>query len=167
MVGGGEKPSTRTHLEVEAVVGEGPHPNLWRQADPPLAQAGSGTRSRDACGRGFDRNDLQGYAWLEREDVLACLTYARKIVAHDRVEPPFVNAGNEGGLGTKANARPLVSSRSLSIRKPLLVRCLHRIIADSRLLECRNRHTRVARATQAPLRVFLKCACDDFLMIVL
>jgi uncharacterized protein (DUF433 family) len=37
---------------------------------------------------------LQGYDWLEREDVLACLTYARKIVAHERVEPLFRNTGS-------------------------------------------------------------------------
>ena len=33
---------------------------------------------------------LQGYPWLERDDVLACLTYARKLVAHERVEPLFL-----------------------------------------------------------------------------
>lgn len=30
---------------------------------------------------------LQAYAWLEREDVLACLAYARRVVGHERVEP--------------------------------------------------------------------------------
>ena len=30
---------------------------------------------------------LAGYAWLEREDVRACLAYARRLVAHERVEP--------------------------------------------------------------------------------
>lgn len=30
---------------------------------------------------------LEGYDWLEREDVLACLAYARRLVAHERVEP--------------------------------------------------------------------------------
>ena len=29
---------------------------------------------------------LQGYPWLEREDVQACLAYARKVVGHERVE---------------------------------------------------------------------------------
>ena len=29
---------------------------------------------------------LEGYDWLEREDVLACLAYARRLVAHERVE---------------------------------------------------------------------------------
>lgn len=29
---------------------------------------------------------LEGYPWLEREDVLACLTYARRIVGNERVE---------------------------------------------------------------------------------
>jgi len=32
---------------------------------------------------------LQGYPWLEREDVLACLVYARRLVGHERVEPKF------------------------------------------------------------------------------
>ena len=36
---------------------------------------------------------LQGYGWLEREDVLACLTYARKVVAHERVEPWVLPTG--------------------------------------------------------------------------
>lgn len=30
---------------------------------------------------------LKGYPWLEREDVLACLAYAYRLVAHERVEP--------------------------------------------------------------------------------
>ena len=30
---------------------------------------------------------LEGYAWLEREDVQACLVYARRLVGHERVEP--------------------------------------------------------------------------------
>ena len=30
---------------------------------------------------------LENYPWLEREDVLACLAYARKIVGHERIEP--------------------------------------------------------------------------------
>ena len=30
---------------------------------------------------------LQGYSWLEQEDVQACLIYARRLVAHERVEP--------------------------------------------------------------------------------
>ncbi len=29
---------------------------------------------------------LEGYAWLEREDVQACLVYARRLVGHERVE---------------------------------------------------------------------------------
>ena len=36
---------------------------------------------------------LTGYAWLERDDVLACLTYARRVVGHERVEPLFVSSG--------------------------------------------------------------------------
>ena len=30
---------------------------------------------------------LEGYPWLDRDDVLACLAYARKLVGHERVEP--------------------------------------------------------------------------------
>jgi uncharacterized protein (DUF433 family) len=30
---------------------------------------------------------LDGYPWLEREDIQACLVYARRLVAHERVEP--------------------------------------------------------------------------------
>ncbi len=30
---------------------------------------------------------LEGYPWLEREDVQACLVYARRLVSHERVEP--------------------------------------------------------------------------------
>ena len=30
---------------------------------------------------------LKAYPWLEREDVLACLAYARRVVGHERVDP--------------------------------------------------------------------------------
>lgn len=30
---------------------------------------------------------LEGYPWLEREDILACLAYAQRLVGHERVEP--------------------------------------------------------------------------------
>jgi len=29
---------------------------------------------------------LEGYSWLEQEDVQACLVYARRLVGHERVE---------------------------------------------------------------------------------
>lgn len=35
---------------------------------------------------------LEGYPWLEREDVLACLVYARRLVGHERVEPVMLEA---------------------------------------------------------------------------
>jgi uncharacterized protein (DUF433 family) len=35
---------------------------------------------------------LQGYPWLEREDVLACLAYAHRLVEHERVEPFLMEA---------------------------------------------------------------------------
>ena len=30
---------------------------------------------------------LQGYPWLELEDIRACLVYAHRLVGHERVEP--------------------------------------------------------------------------------
>ena len=36
---------------------------------------------------------LAGYSWLEREDVLACLAYAKRLVAHERVEPFLLPTG--------------------------------------------------------------------------
>jgi len=32
---------------------------------------------------------MQGYPWLEREDIQACLVYAQKIIGHERVEPAY------------------------------------------------------------------------------
>ena len=29
---------------------------------------------------------LEGYEWLEKEDIRACLAYAHKLVEHERVE---------------------------------------------------------------------------------
>ena len=33
---------------------------------------------------------LEGYPWLEPEDIRACLVYARRLVARERVELPLV-----------------------------------------------------------------------------
>jgi uncharacterized protein (DUF433 family) len=30
---------------------------------------------------------LEGYDWLEPDDIRACLVYARRVVGHERVEP--------------------------------------------------------------------------------
>lgn len=30
---------------------------------------------------------LEGYPWLEREDILACIAYAHRLVEHERIEP--------------------------------------------------------------------------------
>jgi len=30
---------------------------------------------------------LEGYPWLEQEDIRACLLYAHKVLSHERVEP--------------------------------------------------------------------------------
>ena len=37
---------------------------------------------------------LAGYPWLEQEDVQACLVYARRLVAHERVEPLLEDTGS-------------------------------------------------------------------------
>jgi uncharacterized protein (DUF433 family) len=35
---------------------------------------------------------LEGYPWLEREDIQACLLYARRLVGHERVEPFLIES---------------------------------------------------------------------------
>jgi uncharacterized protein (DUF433 family) len=30
---------------------------------------------------------LEGYPWLEPEDIRACIAYAHRIIAHERIEP--------------------------------------------------------------------------------
>jgi len=37
---------------------------------------------------------LQGYPWLEAEDIQACLVYAKRLVSHERVEPFLIEAGD-------------------------------------------------------------------------
>ncbi len=36
---------------------------------------------------------VSGYPWMDREDVLACLAYARRVVGRERVEPLLVPTG--------------------------------------------------------------------------
>jgi uncharacterized protein (DUF433 family) len=36
---------------------------------------------------------LEGYPWLQREDIQACIAYAHRIVAHERVEPFYQKTG--------------------------------------------------------------------------
>jgi len=33
---------------------------------------------------------LEGYPWLEPEDIRACLIYARRLVGHERIEPLLI-----------------------------------------------------------------------------
>ncbi len=35
---------------------------------------------------------LSGYDWLEPDDIRACLVYARRLVAHERVEPRLIDS---------------------------------------------------------------------------
>jgi uncharacterized protein (DUF433 family) len=39
---------------------------------------------------------LEGYSWLEMEDIQACLLYARRLVGHERIEPLLMPTGTEG-----------------------------------------------------------------------
>ena len=36
---------------------------------------------------------LQGYPWLEKDDIKACLVYARRLVGHERIEPFLLETG--------------------------------------------------------------------------
>lgn len=36
---------------------------------------------------------LEGYPWMEAEDIRACLVYARRLVGHERVEPLLLESG--------------------------------------------------------------------------
>lgn len=35
---------------------------------------------------------LEGYPWMERADIQACLAYARRVVGHERIEPLIIEA---------------------------------------------------------------------------
>jgi uncharacterized protein (DUF433 family) len=35
---------------------------------------------------------LNGYPWMERDDILACIEYAHRLVEHERVEPLLMEA---------------------------------------------------------------------------
>jgi len=37
---------------------------------------------------------LSHYPWLEREDIQACLIYARRIAANERIEPLSIEGGS-------------------------------------------------------------------------
>ena len=37
---------------------------------------------------------LQGYSWLEPDDIRACLAYARRLVGHERIEPALVESSS-------------------------------------------------------------------------
>lgn len=36
---------------------------------------------------------MEGYPWLELEDIQACLVYARRLVGHERIEPLYRKTG--------------------------------------------------------------------------
>lgn len=37
---------------------------------------------------------LEGYPWLEPEDIRACLAYAQRMVGHERVQPMMLESGS-------------------------------------------------------------------------
>jgi uncharacterized protein (DUF433 family) len=37
---------------------------------------------------------LQGYPWMERADIQACLVYARRMVGQERVEPALASSNS-------------------------------------------------------------------------
>jgi uncharacterized protein (DUF433 family) len=37
---------------------------------------------------------LKGYPWLERQDIQACLVYARRVTANERIEPLSIEVGS-------------------------------------------------------------------------
>ena len=39
-------------------------------------------------------NILEGYPWLEMQDIQACLLYARRLVGHERIEPLVIETGS-------------------------------------------------------------------------
>jgi len=46
-----------------------------------------------AAGDSFE-TILEGYPWLEPEDIQACLVYAHRLVGHERVEPRLQATGS-------------------------------------------------------------------------
>ena len=36
---------------------------------------------------------LEGYPWLEMDDIKACLVYAYRLVSHERIEPFLMDTG--------------------------------------------------------------------------
>ncbi len=36
---------------------------------------------------------LEGYPWLEMEDIQACIAYAHRVVGHERIEPLYQDTG--------------------------------------------------------------------------
>ncbi len=62
-----------------------------RRQNAALDQAGSISRLPTLRAGGSPETILEGYAWLEPEDIRACLVYAHRVVAHERVEPPVVD----------------------------------------------------------------------------
>lgn len=70
-------------------------PGYFRgQADNSRPASGRGAYPGDAGGRRFAGNYPQRYAWLEPEDIPACLLYARKVIGREWIE---LAAGESGG----------------------------------------------------------------------
>jgi len=46
-----------------------------------------------AAGDSFE-TILEGYSWMQKEDIQACLVYARRAVGHERLEPILDRTGS-------------------------------------------------------------------------
>jgi hypothetical protein len=79
-----------------------------RFAENRLANVGS----RDGRSRRYPRDDSKGYAWLVPEDIQACLVYARRIVANERIEQLLIEQLQK--LGSRWGPRP----RCIEHRRP-------------------------------------------------
>ena len=62
---------------------ESPWMKYWQILEAPIGMLAAGD-SLEAI--------LSGYPWLEREDIQACLVYARRVIARERIEPPVIES---------------------------------------------------------------------------
>lgn len=38
---------------------------------------------------------IEGYPWMEFDDIRACLAYAQRLVAHERIEPGLITSDDD------------------------------------------------------------------------
>ncbi|MBO1437922.1 DUF433 domain-containing protein [Meiothermus sp. CFH 77666] len=62
---------------------------------------------------------LQGYPWLEKEDIQACLVYARRMVGHERIEPLKI----ESAARSCSSILAFGAAPRLNFRQPAMTCC--------------------------------------------